>query len=118
MREPEAHGRDVRLVAVLLEEHPLEHASPFKPVARGEGRAVGEEEEDRVRLREKDPGLALQHGDPAFRVLREEFRGPRLALQDVHLDPLERDPEVGEEEAHLVAVAGREVVVEAHRGSA
>jgi hypothetical protein len=56
-------------VAVLLEEHPLEHASPFEAVARGEGRAVGEEEEDRVRLGEKESGLELQDGDPAVRVL-------------------------------------------------
>src|SRR5437867_4727403 len=67
MRDPETHRRDVRLVAILLEEHPFEHAGPLEPIAREERCAVGEVEEDRVRLGEKDPGLALQHGDPAVR---------------------------------------------------
>ncbi len=55
VREPEPRDGDVRLVAVLLEELPLQHLRALVRVVRDVLRAVGEVPEDRVRLAERAP---------------------------------------------------------------
>ena len=47
-----------------------------------------------------------------FGIAAQELGRARLALQDVELDALERDTELRQEQPHLVAVAGFQVVVE------
>ena len=111
-----ASDRDAGLVAVLLEEHPLEGERAAQPVGRKKGRALREVEEDRVRLGDAGPVLALQDRDAAVGVPGEELRGAGLSDQDVDLDAFVGLAEMGEEQARLVAVAGQVVVVEAeHR---
>jgi hypothetical protein len=50
--------------------------------------------------------------NPAVRVLGQEPRLTGLAGDDVELDPPERDAELAEQQAHLVAIARAEVVIE------
>jgi hypothetical protein len=47
-----------------------------------------------------------QGGDPAVGIAREKRGRSAFALEDVRLDPLEGHAELGQEQAHLVAVAG------------
>ena len=110
---PGAHHRDVRLVAVLLEEQPLQHLRARELVVRQERRALGEVELDRVRLPQVGAVLEPDAGDAPVRVLREELGGARLPLaHDVQLNQLVGDAELGQEQAHLVAVPGDQSVVE------
>src|SRR5512133_1550295 len=51
------------------------------------------------------------------RVEPAEHLGPVRAVDDVHRPPLVWDPEVGEEQPNLVAVARDRAVVEQHRSS-
>ena len=92
---PEAHHRDVGLVAVLLEEHPLQHLRALEAALGQERRALRQVQLDRVRLGEERAVLELEQGDAAVRVLREELRRARLAAQDVELDALEGDRRAG-----------------------
>ena len=112
MLNPVTRDRDARLMAVLLEEHPLEDESAGQPFGRQKRGALGEVEQDRVRLGDAGPVLELEHRDAPVCVLREELRRVRLALQDVDLDAFVGLPEVREEQARLVSVAGQVVVVE------
>src|SRR6185295_12744224 len=99
------------------EAHPLQDARPLQSTARKEGRAIGQVVEDRVRFEEKVARLGLEHRDTAVRILVEELRGASLTVQDVLLDQSEGDAELGEEQADLVAVARREIVVETEHGA-
>src|ERR687894_1496678 len=104
---PGARHGDVRLVAVLLEEHPLQDLRPLEPSAREVRRTFREEEQDRAGFGEESAILGLEHRDAAVGVdLLEKARGARLAPGEVVLDALERDAELREEETDLVAVAG------------
>src|SRR5206468_6408046 len=118
--EVEAGGRhgDVRLVAVLLEEHPAQYVGAREAFLGEEGRPVGQIEEDRVRLGEVAAVVELEDRDAPVRVQGEELRRAGLALRDVLLDQREAVAELREEEADLVAVARRQVVVELHRRGA
>jgi hypothetical protein len=55
----EAGDGDERLVAVLLEEQPLQHLRPRQPLRGPERRAVGEVAQDRVRLGQHRPVFQL-----------------------------------------------------------
>ena len=116
MPDPVARDRDAGLVAVLLEEHPLQGEGATERFGREEARTLGEMEEDRVGLGEMRTVLKLQHRDTAVGVAGEELRCPRLALEDVDLDSLVSPAQVGEQQPRLVSIAGKAVVVEAkHR---
>lgn len=111
--EPEARRGDVRLVAVLLEKEPFEHLGALPACFREERRSLGQVHQDGVGLGESLVGIELEHRDAAVRIFGEKLVGPRLAVQDVDLDALVRDPELRHEEANFVSVARVEVVVEA-----
>jgi len=68
---PKAQHGDVRLVAVLLEEHPLQHLRPFVPVLRQVLGALTEVDEDRVRL-----GSGLPSSSTSVGTRRPGFRSP------------------------------------------
>jgi hypothetical protein len=94
--DPETDGRNVGLVAVLLEAHPLEHAGVFEPIHRQKGRVVGQVVENGVRLREALSVLELEQGDLPVRVHPQKIGRTRFAFDDVHLDALEVDSELRE----------------------
>ena len=104
-RDPEPRDGDVRLDLVLLEEHPLEDPSAVERVGGNVLGAVAEVPEDRVRLGEVPAVVELQRRHAERRVLAAEDLRPVRAVEHVDLDPLVRDPEQGEQEPHLVAVA-------------
>src|SRR5205809_1292125 len=115
--EPRARYGDVRLVAVLLEEHPAQHVGAREALGGEEGCPLGQVEEDRVRLGEVAAVVELEDRDAPVRIQGEEIGRARLALRYVLLDQGEAVAELREEEADLVAVTGRQVVVELHRGA-
>src|SRR5690606_36095434 len=70
------------------------------------------EVEDGVGFPEVAAVLQLQYRNLAVGVLLKEFRRARLALEDVHLDPLIGDLAQHQDQLNLVAVAGTPVAVE------
>ena len=111
MLEPVSGNRDKGLVAVLLEEHPLQGERACQPFRRKKARALRQIEQDRVGLREAGPVLQFQHRDAPVGVLGQEGRGSGLPVQDIDLDMVVGDAEMGEQQAWLVAIAGGMVVV-------
>ena len=101
-------------MVVLLEELPLEHLSALVPVDRHERGAVGEVPEDRVRLGEGATVVEHERRHAERRVQPAEDVGAVGAIGDGELVAVEREPELGEEQAHLVAVARDRRVVEQH----
>ena len=108
-----ARHRDIGLVAVLLEEEPLQHLCVKQALGRQEGRSLREIVEDGVGLRETDPILHLEQRNLAVRVLREKGRRPRLLLENVDVHPLVRPLELGEQQFDLVAVPRLQITVDA-----
>ncbi len=102
-----ARDRDVRLVAVLLEKKPLQHARARQRGSRQERRAVGEIAQYRVRLGQIGSGLDFQHRHLAVGIHRQELRGARIAARGIDFGPGIRALECLERHAHLVAVARR-----------
>src|SRR5262245_48102524 len=113
-RDPEAQDRDVRLVAVLLEEHPLQGLGALEGVPRHVRGAVAQVPDDRVGLRQRPPVVEVEHRHPQRRVALAEHRLAARAVDHVHLAALVVDAEVREQKADLVAVAGVVRVVEEH----
>src|SRR5262249_28040636 len=112
--DPEARHGDVRLVAVLLEEHPLKGLGAGEAVVRKERGPFGQVEQNGVGLRQSALVVELEGRDASVRVDGEEPGRPGLAAQDVLLDQLEATAELRQQEADLVPVAGGEEVVEPH----
>jgi hypothetical protein len=100
-----------------LEELPLEHLCALVGVGRHVLRRVPEEPEDRVRLRERTSVVEDERGHAQSRVQGAEQLLPVRAIDDRDVDGLVLEPEVGEEEPHLVAVARDGRVVEKHTRS-
>jgi hypothetical protein len=106
-----ARHRHVRLVAILLEEHPMQHPRALPAVVGQKAGSLGEVNEDRARLEEESAVIELDDGDTAVRILRQEIRRPTLAGENVDFDELERDSELPEQQSDLVALSrGQEVV--------
>ncbi len=83
-----ARRRDERLVAVLLEEHPLQRLCAAEPIAGHERRALGEIPEDRVRLGEVRAVVELERRNAAVRVALQKLRRARRAGIDVEVRPV------------------------------
>jgi len=66
------HGNE-RLVAVLLEEHPLQRLSPLIGVGGHVRRALAEVPEDRARLRQRATVVEHEGGDAQRGVQRAEY---------------------------------------------
>src|SRR5207302_8936196 len=90
----EACASDIRLVNVLLEEHPLQRLCTFKSIVREQRRALGEIPDDRIRFEQQPPIFKLDSWNASVRKLREELGSPCLALEDVALDSLERNSDL------------------------
>jgi hypothetical protein len=110
----EARIPQLRLDAILLEEHPLVHACAREAVGGEVGRALGEVQQDRSRLGNCLARVELEHGDAPVRIAAEVLRGARLALEQVHLHALVRQLELAEQDAGLHAVPRGRVVVQDH----
>src|SRR5829696_2108890 len=110
--QPEADRRDIRLVAVLLEEHPAQHVGSFEPVDRHEVGTVRQIEASRIALR-NEAVPDLEHWNPAVGIdVGQELWGSGLALLDVVLTALEGNAEMCGGEPHLVAISRGPVFVE------
>src|ERR1700687_5152997 len=110
--QPEAQRRDVRFVTVLLEEHPLQHLRALEAIGGKKRRSLREVEQDRVGLREGISGVELQERNAGGGVLLQELRRACFAFENIQLNPLEWDGELRQQQAHLVAVARGQIVVQ------
>jgi hypothetical protein len=93
-------------MAVLLEEHPLQHFGPSPAVVGHKSRALPEVPEDRARLCECPSVFEFQQRDAAVRILVEKLRLARRAVVQAVLLQCERDTELARGEPRLVTVAG------------
>ena len=112
--DPEAHRRDVRLVIILLPEHPAQHVGALEAALGYERRSVGQEEAGGVAFGKENIAV-LKHRDAAVGIdVRQEFRRARLALHHVIAAKLQRQAEVGGGQPDLVAIARARILVEDH----
>jgi len=88
-----------------FEEQPLEHLRPLEPVLGQVRRALGEVEHDRVRLAHRAAVVEHERRDAERGVEVTEQLQATGAVDHVYLAALVLDPQVGEQLAHLVAVA-------------
>jgi hypothetical protein len=102
---PGPQHREIGLVVVLLEEHPLEHLRALVAVGRQVLRPLGEVEQDRAGLRQRPAVVEDQRRDPQGRVERADQLRPAGAVADAQLVAVERDPQRAQQEPDLVAVA-------------
>jgi hypothetical protein len=105
VRDEKTHDGDRRLVAVLLEEHPLQHLRPVVRVLGDEARPLCEVPEDRAGLRERATVVQHESRNAEVRVEAPEYLPAVRAIDDVEVPALVLEAEVREEQAHLVAVA-------------
>src|SRR5215218_6020288 len=104
----------LRLLTVLLEEHPLQRTRPSETIVREERGAAREVEQDRVGFWQKLSFCGLEHGDAPVRVDVFEERGrARLTPVYVVLDPLEWNTKLCQQQPDLVTVPRWQVVVQA-----
>jgi hypothetical protein len=116
--KPGARHGNVRLVAVLLEEHPLQRTRPSEAIVREERSAAREIEQDRVGFWQKLSFFGLEYRDTPVRVDVFEERGrARLAPVYVVLDPFEWNTKLCQQQPDLVTVPRRQVVVQAQSHS-
>ena len=75
-------------MAVLLEEHPLEHLRAVVAILGHEARALAEVPEDRSRLGERTPVVEHQRRNAEVGVEPGEDLGTVRAVDDVEVTPL------------------------------
>jgi hypothetical protein len=102
-----ARDGDIRFVTVLLKEEPREHARARQTVAGHQRRFVGEVADDRIRFRQIDAGLDLEHRNLAVGIPGEKLGRARLAFHGVDFDPFIRQSQGLEDHTDLVTVAGQ-----------
>src|ERR1700682_1201523 len=78
----EAGGCDVRLVAVLLKEHPLQYLAAAYAFTGNERRAFRQVPEDRVGFGEKAAVGKFKGRNLAVRIFGEEISGACCACED------------------------------------
>src|SRR6185312_538267 len=111
-RQPEIGGADVRLQAVLLEEHPLQRLGAMDAVLRRQHGAAGDVPENGIRLGNVAAGCDLEQRDLSTRIFGEEFGRAAFAFENVGLDQHVGNAEPGQREADLVAIAGALIRIE------
>src|SRR5947209_11066413 len=108
---PKSRDRDVRLVAVLLEEQPLDGLGLLVIVLREHAGPAREEAEDRIRLGERTTVIEDERRHAQGGIELAEYFRTIGAVEHAQLAALERDLQLGEQQADLVTVAGDVVVV-------
>jgi hypothetical protein len=97
----------------LLPEEPAQGLGTAGAVGGQEVGAVGEVQQDRVRLGQRVRPVLLEDWCLAQGIEPAELLRERVTGEDVDRDALVLAIELGEQEADLVAVAGGRVVVQA-----
>jgi catechol 2,3-dioxygenase-like lactoylglutathione lyase family enzyme len=93
-------------MAVLLEEHPLQHLGALEPILRQVWRSLAEVPEDRTRLGEWAPIVQDESRNPQSRVQRPQQLETARAIDDADLLARVLHAEVGQQQPDLVAVTG------------
>src|SRR5580700_8539919 len=111
MHHQVADARDVRFVAVLLEEEPLKNLRALEAIGRQQRCALRKVQNDRIRLEQQFAAFQFDSWNSAVRKFAEELGRASLTFRDVEFDALERNPKLRQQQANLVAVARRKIVV-------
>ena len=114
---PIARHRDIGLVAVLFEEHPLQHLRAGKAVRRNQRRTFGQIPDDGVRFRQEAPVVKFQRRHAAIRVFGQELGLAREARDHVDVHRLQRDAQLRRGQNGLEAISRPRVLVERVHGS-
>jgi hypothetical protein len=113
-KEPEAKAAHRRDHVGLLVDQPANDLRTLERIVGKERRPLAEVEQDRARLRQ-EAVRGLEHGCRPHRVHGRVLVGEGLAREDVGRHALVRKLELRQQQAHLVAVGRRGVVVEPQR---
>src|ERR1700719_3205119 len=105
--EPEAGHRDIGLMTVLLEEHPLQHLGAAPTGGGQQKRILAQVPENRVRLRERSSILEFEQRNPAIRILRKKVGLARGSVMKSVILESELHAELSRGEPDFVAIAGR-----------
>lgn len=111
--EAEAEPADAADDVGLLVHEPAHDLCALDRRVREERRPVGEEHEDGVRLDQEPAGCDLEHRRRAQRVDAAVLLGEHVAAEDVDRNAIVVALCLREQQAHLVAVGGGPVVVQA-----
>src|SRR5262245_58676087 len=103
--QPEIGGADIRLDAVLLEEHPLHRLRAIIAVFRAQPRSAGEMPEDRIRFGNEAPRRDFEQRSLAVGILGHELGSSALAFQAVNLLEMIGQAQLCKRQPDLVAVA-------------
>src|SRR4030095_16315996 len=110
--QPEAHRGEVRLMTILLPEHPAQHVCLVEMTVWDQLAAVGEVEADGVAFGQ-EPVAVLQYRDSAVGIdVPQIFGRAGLALHDVVVAPFELNAEVRRGQPDLVAIPRPRIFVE------
>src|SRR6266403_150304 len=101
---PKSRSRDVGLVAVLLEEHPLKDECELLSIFRKKFRAAGQVGENGVGFG-KYESVVVVNRRAAVGIDLQEFSGTAFAFQDVHVDDLVWDTELRKQQANFIGIA-------------
>src|SRR5689334_17757489 len=110
-----ARRRNEGFVAVLLEEHPLQHLCTPQLAGRNVLRSFRQVPDDGVGLEQVDAIIKLHRGNPSIRESREELRCAGLTLVDIEFRPFVAQTELGKQQSNLVTIAGIQVVEDSHK---
>ena len=102
--DPEADDRERRLVVVLLEEHPLQDLRALVPVRGTKSVPLAEVPENRAGLRERPAVVEHERRDAERRIEAAEQVGVERSTTST-VRRSYGNPEVRQQEPHLVAVA-------------
>src|SRR5229473_5819109 len=105
-REPEAGHRDIRLVTVLLKEHPLQRLGAAPTVGGQQERILAQVPEDRVRLGESASILEFEYRNAAIWILREKIGPTRSPVMKPVILECDIYAELSRGKSDFVAIAG------------
>src|ERR1700730_7242429 len=105
-REPEAGHGDIRLVAILLKEHPLQHLGAPPTVGGQQEGVLAQIPEDRVRLRESASILEFEYRNAAIGILGEKIGPTRRSVMKPVILECDIYAELSRGKPDFVAVAG------------
>ena len=104
-RQPEISSAEIRLQAVLLEEHPLQCLGAFDPIVGRQRRAAGDVPKNGVGFGEVAARRHFQQWHLPVWIFLQEIGCVAFAFQDVDLDQPVRRAELRQSEPHLVAIS-------------
>ena len=109
------HG-NVGLMFILLEKHPLQDLRAGQWRIGKKRRILTKVVKDGARFGEVGAIFQFDQRNSSRRIARQEFGRSGFSGIEVELDTFKRNGKPGQEEANLVAIAGRKLVIKLDHG--